>query len=134
MKASKIFNLALISLAMLQATSAFAANKGSLQVDSPTNVAGKQLTAGDYTVRWEGAGPSVDVKIMQGNKVLATVPAKLIILDSASSYDAAVVNNNGDGSRSLSQIRFSGKKFALEIGGESSAAASKGGMRADNSN
>jgi hypothetical protein len=33
-----------------------------------------------------------------------------------------VVNTNGDGSRTLSQIRFSGKKYALAIGGDTASA------------
>jgi HAMP domain-containing protein len=116
MKIASILKGGLLGLALLLATSAFAANKGSLQVSSPVSVAGKQLAAGDYTVKWEGAGPSVEVSIMQGKNTLAKVPAKVVALDNPSSYDSAVVNTNGDGSR------FSGKKFALEISGESSGA------------
>lgn len=115
MKATGILKSALMGMALLLATSAFAANKGPLQVSSPVNVAGKELAAGDYTVQWEGAGPSVELNIMKGKKLVATVPAKVVSLENASTYDSAVVNAEG-GSRKLSQIRFSGKKMALEIG------------------
>jgi hypothetical protein len=37
-------------------------------------------------------------------------------------YSSAVVNNNSDGSKSLSEIRFAGKKFALALGGETAKA------------
>ncbi len=128
MKASKISKGLLLGLALLLATSAFAANKGSLQVSDPLTVSGKQLKAGDYTVKWEGTGPNVELNILQGRTVVATVPARLIDLERASSSDAAVVKRDGNGSRSLSEIRFSGKKYALAIGAESAKAEpSEGG-------
>lgn len=122
MKASKMFQGLLLGLALLLATSAFAANKGSLQVSDPVTVSGKQLAAGDYTVKWEGNGPSVELNILQGNRVVATAPARLIDLNRSSDNNAAVTKLNGDGSKALSEIRFSGKKYALAIGEESAKA------------
>jgi hypothetical protein len=124
MKLSKISKGLLLGLALLLATSAFAANKGALQVSDPVTVSGKQLAAGEYKVTWEGTGPNVDLNIMQGKKVVATVPARVIDLDQAPNHDAAVTRANGDGSKSLSEIRFYGKKYALAIGSESAKAES----------
>ena len=109
---------------MLMATGAFAANKGGVTVSSPVEVGGKQIAAGRYDVQWEGNGPSVEASIMKGKKVVATVPAKVIALDQSSSMDSAVVRTNTDGSRSLSQARFSGKKMALEFGDAGASSAS----------
>jgi hypothetical protein len=118
MKSLKSLKGTLTCLTLLLATNAFAANKGSLHVSAPENVAGEQLAAGDYTVRWEESGPSVELKIMQGNKVAATAPAKIIPLKNVSAENSVVVLTLDDGSRSLSEIFLSGKGFALEIGGE----------------
>jgi len=96
-----------------------------LQLAAPANVAGKQLAAGEYTVKWDGTGPSVQVEILKGKNVVATVPAQVVTLEHPSNYDSAVVNTNGDGSRVLSQIRFSGKKLALTVGGEGAGAAAE---------
>jgi hypothetical protein len=123
MKVSGVFKASLLSLALLLATSAFAANKGSLNLGSPTTVAGTKLAAGEYGVQWEGTGPEVQVNIMRGKKVVATVPAQVVTLDEASRLDSAVVKSNNDGSRSLSQIRFSGKKLALTVGEQSGGSA-----------
>jgi hypothetical protein len=122
MKASRMYKGLLLGLALLLATSAFAANKGSLKVNDPVTINGKQLAAGEYKVSWDGSGPSVELHIMQGKNVVATVPAKMVDLPRAASDDGAVVNTNGDGSRTLSQIRFSGKKYALAIGGDTASA------------
>jgi len=116
MKVSKMTKSLLLGLALLLATGAFAANKGSLQLNEAVSLSGKQLAAGDYTVKWDGNGPNVQASIMKGRNVVATVPARLVDLDRAPGSDAAVTTSNGDGSRSLTQIRFYGKKAALVIG------------------
>jgi hypothetical protein len=124
MKVSKMTKSLLLGLALLLATGAFAANKGSLQLNEAVNVSGKQLAAGDYTVKWDGNGPNVQASIMKGRNVVATVPAHLVDLDRAPGSDAAVTTSKSDGSRSLTQIRFSGKKAALAIGEEAAKAES----------
>ncbi len=129
MKVSKMFQGLLLGSALLLTTSAFAANKGSLQVLDPVTVSGKQLKAGDYAVKWEGNGPNVELNILQGNKVVATVPARLIDLTRSSDSNAAVTKLNGDGSKSLNEIRFSGKKYALAIGEESAKAEAGAGSK-----
>jgi len=122
MKRSTISKSLLLGMALLLATGAFAANKGSLQVQDPVTVIGKQLPAGDYQLKWDGKGPNVELSILKGNKVVATVPARLVDINQTASSDAAVVRKNEDGSRSLSEIRFSGKKYALAIGEEAATA------------
>ncbi len=122
MKLSRISKGLLLGLALLLATSVFAANKGSLAVTDPVTVAGKQLAAGEYKLTWDGSGSSVQLNIMQGKNVVATVPARMIELDRPANNSSAVVNSHTDGSKSLAEIRFSGKKYALAIGQESANA------------
>jgi hypothetical protein len=113
-----------LGAALLMAASAFAANKGTLAVSSPVNVGGKQLSAGEYSVQWDGSGPNVQASIMKGKKVVATAPAHMIDLNQSAVSDSAVLRTNSDGSRELAQARFSGRKFALEFGEQGGAAAS----------
>jgi len=119
MTTSKSFFL---GLALLLATSAFAANKGSLSVQEPVTINGTQLKPGDYKVQWDGTGPNVELSITQGKKVVAKVPAHMVNLKVPSQSDAAVVKNNGDGTKSLSEVRLSGKKFSLAVGEEAAKA------------
>lgn len=107
---------------MLLATSAFAVNKGSLSVQEPVTVNGTRLAPGEYKLQWDGTGPSVELSITQGKKVIAKVPAHMVNLENPSPADAAVVKNNGDGTKSLSEVRLSGKKFALAVGEEAAKA------------
>jgi hypothetical protein len=106
----------LVAVALLLTTAAFAANKESLKVFDPVQVSGTQLPAGNYTVTWEGTGPSVDVTITRGKDVVAKTSARLQDLPKAPSRTGLVTKRNADGTRSLSEIQFGGKKYALEIG------------------
>ena len=119
MKASKSLFL---GLALLLATSAFAINKGSLSVQEPLMVNGTKIAAGDYKIQWEGNGPNVELSITQGKKVIAKVPAHMVDLGTPAASDATVVRNNGDGVRTLSEVRLGGKKFAFSIGEEAAKA------------
>jgi hypothetical protein len=120
----------LMGLALLLATSAFAAaNKGSVQFLDPVTISGKQVPAGDYSVKWDGNGPNVELNILKGSKVVATTPARLVDLSDKSNNDAALVKKNDDGSKSLSEIRFGGKKYALAIGSETSSMDGNGSSK-----
>jgi hypothetical protein len=121
MKIANYLKGLVLGLSLLLAVSAFAANKGSVQLMDSVNVSGTQLKAGDYSLKWEGTGQNVQLSILKGNKVVATTPARLVDLNESSRGDVAVVNTNADGSKSLSEIRFGGKKYALEIGQESAS-------------
>jgi hypothetical protein len=129
MKASGIFKGSLLALALLLATSAFAANKGSLQIYDTITVAGKQLPAGTYTAKWEGNGPAVELSILKGKNVVATVPAQMVTLPRSLDHDSAVVSTNSDGSRSLSEVRFAGKNYSLQLTSGSSGSGAASGSR-----
>ena len=127
MTTSKISKGLLLGFALLLATSVFAAtNKGSLQVTDPLTVNGKQLPAGDYTVTWDGAGPNVELNIMRGKNVVASVPAHMVDLDKSPNRDSLITNVDSDGHKALNEIRFSGKKYAFSINAESAKAESNG--------
>jgi hypothetical protein len=104
-----------LGLAVLLASSAFASNKGTLQVAEPFQVNGQQLAAGEYQLRWDGTGSNVEVSFMQGRKEVAKATAKVVAMDRAPAYDSALVDRSS-GKATLSQVRFAGKKYALALG------------------
>ena len=124
MQLSTIRKNLLPGLALFLATSAFAANnvnKGSFEVFEPLTVSGHQLAPGKYKLTWDGTGSSVELMILSQGKLVATVPARLIELGQAGRQNATESNKNDDGSQSLTQIDFAGKKYALAFGMESAA-------------
>ena len=121
MNVSKISKTLLPVLALLLASSAFAANKGnkgSIDLDQPTTVSGHQLAPGEYKLTWDGSGTNVQLMILSHGKLVATVPARLIELSQPEAHDATELSANGDGSQTLTKIDFGGKKYALAFGDE----------------
>ena len=130
----KLNNLALnhlaktvvLGLAVLLASSAFASNKGTLNVHETLEVAGQQLAAGEYQVRWNGApGSNVEVSFMQGKREVAKASAKVVALDKASDNDSASVDH-ASGKAIVTEVRFAGKKYALALGATEKAEMSEG--------
>jgi len=86
-------------------------------------VNGTAVQAGDYKMKWTGSGDNVDVSIARGKHVLATSPGHVVALDSAPAQDTLYYRQNADGSQSLSEVRFGGKKFAIVLGQQTASAA-----------
>jgi hypothetical protein len=115
---SKISKTVLPALALLLATSAFAANKqnkGSIELDKPATIGGHQLAPGEYKLAWDGTGPNVDLMIKSYGKLVATVPAHLIELSRPEPSNGYEVHTNDDGSQILTSIEFGGKKYELSF-------------------
>ncbi len=118
-----------LAAVVLLAGSALAASKGSLQLQHPTSVGGKQLATGDYTVQWEGSGEQVELKVYQGKNEVASTLAHVMKVEHPAEYNQAVVSTNSDGSASLSEIRFRGKNFALLVSNEGGGSGAAGAGR-----
>lgn len=116
-------------LALLLATSAFAATKASLQLDDPVTLNGTTLKPGDYKVQWDGTGPNVELSITQGKHIVAKASARMVDLPAPAANNAAVTMKNDSGPNSLAGIRFQGKKFALDLSGGSSDAMQGGSSK-----
>jgi hypothetical protein len=127
MKSSLFSKVIFATLVLTLTAGAFAADahKSSFEISAPTQVNGTQIPAGEYTAKWEGPGPSVQVSIIQGRKVLATVPAQIVALSQRAADSQAEIKNNSNGDRQLISLQFAGKKFSLELGTESAKAQTK---------
>jgi hypothetical protein len=126
MKSSISVKVMLLFLALAVGVTALAANgnKGDFQISSPVQVNGTTLPAGDYTAKWEGSGPAVQVAIVRNGKTVATVPAKLVQSDQKAADNAAEIQNVASGKRELTALHFSGKKYSLQLGSSSAEAMS----------
>ena len=127
--ASSICKGVVVLAVVLFALGSWAESKGALQLQHPASVGDKTLATGDYTVRWEGTGDQVQLKIYKGKEVVASVPARVIQLNSPAPYSSAVVSEGENGGGMLSQIRFGGKKYALQISNAGGSSGSSGASR-----
>ena len=129
MKLSLRSKLMVLALALFPAMSAFAANdthKGALTLASPAQVAGKQLAAGEYKLKWNGDGPTTQVNIFREGKVVATVPARVVRIDQKPDRDSTEMKTAENGDRTVTGIYFEGKTYALQIGAEAGSGDTSG--------
>src|SRR5580692_11434726 len=66
-------------LAILSAPAFASRNSQTVNVPEPMKAGNTQLAAGDYNVTWTGTGPNTQVTFTLNHKVLATVPAQLVV-------------------------------------------------------
>ena len=123
MRISIVSKSLILGVALLLASSAFASEKESVEFSNPTTVAGTQLSPGKYEIRWDSDSPNVELSIFKGDAVVAKIPARRVELKKGAPSNTTTTSARADGSVSLSQIQFRGKKYAFEIG-ESSTQAS----------
>jgi hypothetical protein len=118
----KVLKVFVVVSILTLAIGAFAGeNKGSFTLPSTAQLDGKNLSAGEYKVRWEGAGPEVQVTISQGKHTVATVPAKLVERSQKAARNAVVLNNNG-GASNIVEVQLSGKQASLVFGNAATVA------------
>jgi hypothetical protein len=121
--------IAIVMVVLSLAAAAYAAgasHKGTFKISDPVQVSGKSLPAGEYVIKWDGTGPDVQATISQGSKVVATVLAKVVELQQKSTSSTAEVANGASGNGTLSQVQFSGQKYALEFSGAADGAGASG--------
>jgi hypothetical protein len=96
--------------------SAFAKDKNETKVTftDPIQVGSTQLKPGDYKLQWDGNGPVVQVKVVKGKDVVATVPAKLIENKSSLGTNSVTTGSNSN-SKTLNQVDFDGGKQSLKF-------------------
>lgn len=128
MRTSKVFAGVIGGLAILVASSALAAEKGSMKLFDPTMVNGTQLSPGDYEVQWEGTGSDVQLQIIRNKKVVATAPATVVQLKAPAQRNLTSTRSEGDHAKALTEISFRGKSYSLALGNPS-VAKTEGGSK-----
>lgn len=125
MKSRRLYSSLMLSAVLLLAATALAAEKETVETRETVTVNGNQLPAGKYIVTWEGSGPTVELKFLKGKNVMATVPAQVANLKTAS--PGGIVTTKENNRVVLTQIRPEGKKYTLNIGSESTETAAENG-------
>jgi hypothetical protein len=117
----KFAGVVTFSLLLAAAGVAGETNKGKLHVAENVTIGGKQLSAGDYQLEWTGTGSTVELSISSGKETVAKIPAQILPLKVAIAHNA-YSTDSAAGTKTVTDIFLSGKKYELSIG-EASAAA-----------
>lgn len=124
MRFSVLCKMTTLAAALLLAATAFAgsnSHKGPIALGDTVQINGKQVPAGDYTLMWDGDGPNVNVRFLRDGKEIASTTATVTQLDTKALQNQADVKKSGD-SNELTAVRFSGRKYQLDISSTSSEA------------
>lgn len=108
----------LVGGAVLFSGSAFAGpatNKKTFHLPETVVVDGKKLAPGDYKVEWTEPGTDVQVTILEGKTAVTTLSAHVVPVNVAILKDGYSTTTGQDGSKALTQLLFSGKKYQLQI-------------------
>jgi hypothetical protein len=114
----------LVVLALTLSIGAFAAGKSqTVTLYHDTQVNGKTLPAGEYTVKYETTGPNAQVKFLRNGKEVASASGTVKQLTSAPEYNQ-VITQDGNGSTTISEIDFAHSTTGVSF--DSSAMSSAG--------
>jgi hypothetical protein len=107
--------------------SAFAKDKNETKVTltDTVQVGSTEVKPGDYKLQWDGNGPDVQVKVVKGKDVVATVPAKLTENKTSLGTNAVTTGVSGN-AKTLNQVDFAGGKQSLVFIDASATQAANG--------
>lgn len=103
------------SLLPIATLAAVKTTKKTMHLYEDAQIKGTLLRPGDYKVEWSGPGPNVRLNIVQDGATVATAPARVVTEDTPHDHDGYVLKSAKNGSKSIEEIFFSGKKYDLKI-------------------
>ena len=115
MNTRKLILLIVVTFAL--AFSASANNSKTLSFRTEVTLNGSKLPSGFYEVNWVSHSPEATVTFVKGRQVIITAMGRWEDRDVKYNTDAVVYTNNPDGSHTLREIRFAGRKQALVFTG-----------------
>jgi hypothetical protein len=105
-----------LAISLMATLAAVARNTAWVKLTHSAALQGKQLAPGEYQVAWKTHSPGAIVTLTQNNQVIATVPGSWVDRDTKYEASSVVYSVNPDGSRTVLEIRFAGRKGALVFG------------------
>ena len=85
----------------------------SVEFSDVVQIGSTKLKPGNYKVKWQGTGPTVQVSFQQNGKTVVTVPGTLETNDDRVTRDAVVIEATSGDASILKEIRFGHQKEAL---------------------
>ncbi len=108
---------------------AFAKDKNETPVtfSEKVQIGSNEVKPGDYKLQWDGNGPDVQVKVVKGKDVVATVPAKLLANKSTQNGfgNAVTISGNTD-VKQLDRVDFARGRQSLVFGEAMDTQATQG--------
>jgi len=94
-------------------TIAMAGGKIWLNFLNDVTVAGTEIKAGTYDVKWESNDQEATVSFYSKGKVVAVVKGKIQQVDKKHEYDTFLSVKDNSGRNVVKEIKLAGKKFSI---------------------
>ena len=95
---------------------AAAANSRTLSFRTAVTLNGAEMKPGFYVVEWVSHSPEATVTFRRNGQMVAMAPGKWVEREMKSQADVVVYTNNADGTHTLTEVRFAGRKQVLVFG------------------
>ena len=132
MNTNKTIKGLLFGASLFLASTAFAGEKATVKVYEDVKVNGKTIPAGKYDLTWEGSGSNVQVNIQKGKETIATIPAQIETANAAPQSTGYSTRKEGDGSKSVTNFFFAGKKYSLNLDQQSAGTSAQAATASSN--
>jgi ABC-type dipeptide/oligopeptide/nickel transport system permease subunit len=108
-------SLVIFILLILLTAAPILAESGSANysVSKTMLIAGTEIKAGEYQVKYQSNSPEVTVTVKSNGKVVATVKGKLEKLTETTDYNSLLVGKDSAGRDIIAALQFGGKKYRV---------------------
>jgi hypothetical protein len=118
--------VALLIFAATMSICAFAGSKSeSVTLLHDVQLNGTTIPAGEYTVKYDANGSTCLVKVMKGNKTVATANGEIKQLSGKPEHNQVVLQNDTGNLPTVSEMDFSNTTTAITFGSNMSTASGK---------
>lgn len=121
MKLRRHFGFPVLALALTLAVGVplMAKDAHTVQIGHDALLSGKQLKAGEYTVKWDANSPTATVNVWKGHKLVATADGQVVDRGTRAENNSIIYDTDASGVRFIREMRFAGSSKALTFGEDS---------------
>ena len=109
---------ALVLIAVVLTTGLALAANLQVNLNNPSQLNGTTISPGSYKLNYNTTGNTAQVNVIQGKKTVATATGEVVQIQTAPQHDSIISKMNPDGTRSMYEIQFAGKKQVIRFNNE----------------
>jgi hypothetical protein len=106
---------ALVLIAVVFTTAFALAANMQINLASANQLNGTTINPGAYKFNYTTTGNTAQVNVIQGKKTIASATGEVVEIENPPAHDSIISKKNPDGTRSMYEIQFAGKKQAIRF-------------------
>jgi YD repeat-containing protein len=109
---------ALVLIAFVLTTAFALAANMQISLNNANQLNGTTINPGSYKLSYTTSGSTTEVNVLQGKKTIASATGEMVEIQTAPQHDSVISKMNPDGTRTIYEIQFAGKKQAIRFNNE----------------